>query len=404
MKAEGPILESRGLDAGYDGKTVVKNICVEALKGQTLCLLGPNGSGKSTVLRTLSGLLAPVHGAVYIRGGRIERMKPVDKAKNLAVVLTESLSIPMTSVFEIVAAGRTPHTGFFGKLSEEDTRVVNEALDTVGAASLAGREYYSLSDGEKQKVMIARALSQEPRLIILDEPTSHLDLKHKIEVMRILNRLSRERGLTVILAMHDIDIALKTCEYVFWVKDGAVSAAGKPEDLPGGEALNGLYGIDDAFYDTLLGGVELCNELPPVVFIAAGGGTGTPLYRAVSRIGAGIATGILHRNDIDCRIAENMHLTIVAEDSFKRIGSDRVSEAWRLMREAALVVDAAFPVGDFNGENIALLRRATSSGLRCVSLRSGTDLQTVYGEASGSVERVESVGGVSKALESLTGV
>jgi iron complex transport system ATP-binding protein len=279
---------------------------------------------------------------------------------------------------------------------------VNEALDTVGAASLAGREYYSLSDGEKQKVMIARALSQEPRLIILDEPTSHLDLKHKIEVMRILNRLSRERGLTVILAMHDIDIALKTCEYVFWVKDGAVSAAGKPEDLPGGEALNGLYGIDDAFYDTLLGGVELCNELPPVVFIAAGGGTGTPLYRAVSRIGAGIATGILHRNDIDCRIAENMRLTIVAEDSFKRIGSDRVSEAWRLMREAALVVDAAFPVGDFNGENIALLRRAASSGLRCVSLRSGTDLQTVYGEASGSVERVESVGGVSKALESLT--
>ncbi|MDR0685018.1 MAG: ABC transporter ATP-binding protein [Spirochaetaceae bacterium] len=401
MKADPAILETSGLEAGYDGRTVVKNISLRALRGQTLCLLGPNGSGKSTILRTLAGLLEPVHGAVYVCGGRIERMKPVDKAKSLAVVLTESLSIPMTSVFEIAAMGRTPHTGFFGKLSDEDIHVVNEALETAGAASLAGREFFSLSDGEKQKVMIARALAQQPRLLILDEPTSHLDIRHKIEVMRILARLSRERSLTVILAMHDIDIALKACEYVLLVKDGEISAAGKPEDLLDDTALNRLYGIEDAFYDTLLGGTELRNELPPRVFIVAGAGTGAPLYRAVSRMGLGIATGILHRNDIDCRIAEDMNLTVVAEDSFMPIRAEISGAAWTLMRDTGVVVDSAFPIGDFNSENISLLRRAASSGLRCVSLRPAGSLQALYRDAAASVTRVDDSGGIANTLLSL---
>ena len=401
MKADPPVLETSGLEAGYDGRTVVKNISLKALRGQTLCLLGPNGSGKSTILRTLAGLLEPVHGAVYVCGGRIERMKPVDKAKSLAVVLTESLSIPMTSVFEIAAMGRTPHTGFFGKLSDEDIRVVNEALETAGAASLAGREFFSLSDGEKQKVMIARALAQQPRLLILDEPTSHLDIRHKIEVMRILARLSRERSLTVILAMHDIDIALKACEYVLLVRDGEISAAGKPEDLLDDTALNRLYGIEDAFYDTLLGGTELRNELPPRVFIVAGAGTGAPLYRAVSRMGLGIATGILHRNDIDCRIAEDMDLTVVAEDSFMPIRAEISGAAWTLMRDTGVVVDSGFPAGDFNGENISLLRRAASSGLRCVSLRPAESLQALYGDAAASVTRVDDSCGIANTLLSL---
>jgi iron complex transport system ATP-binding protein len=249
--------------------------------------------------------------------------------------------------------------------------------------------------------MIARALAQEPRLIILDEPTSHLDIRHKVEVMGILNRLSRERSLTVILAMHDIDIALKACQYVLLVKDGEVSAAEKPEDMMDGTTLNRLYGIEAAFYDSLLGGTELCNELPPSLFIVAGAGAGTPLYRLVSRMGLGIATGILHRNDIDCRIAQDMRLTLVAEDSFKRIGEERSGEAWRLMRDTGLVVDAAFPVGDFNGENAALLRRAASSGIRCVSLRKGEDFQAVYGDAALNVERAESPGGITKMLASL---
>jgi iron complex transport system ATP-binding protein len=402
MKAETPVpppvIAARGLDSGYDGKAIVKNIDIEAFRGQILCLLGPNGSGKSTILRTLAGLLEPVHGAVYVNGGRIEKMKHEDKAKTIAVSLTESLSIPMTSVFEITAMGRIPHTGFFGSLSKEDVRIVNEALETAGAASLASREYYSLSDGEKQKVMIARALAQSPRLIILDEPTSHLDIKHKIEVMRILNGLSRERRLTVILALHDIDIALKTAQYVLLVKDGAVSAVYSPEDLERGTAINELYGIEGASYDTLLGGVELCNRLPPRIFIAAGAGTGTPLYRMASRLGIGTATGILHRNDIDCRIAEDMRLSVVAEESFSRIGEDRVDEAWRLMRNAEFVVDAAFPVGDLNGENAALLRRAASSGLRCVSLRPDPDFYALYGEAALNVKRAENLNGVFESV------
>jgi iron complex transport system ATP-binding protein len=293
-------------------------------------------------------------------------MRPDRKAKTMAVVLTERLSIPMASVFEVAAMGRTPHTGFFGNLSPDDRRIVNECLEVVGADTLAGREYYSLSDGEKQKVMIARALAQQPALIILDEPTSHLDIKHKIEVIRILNRLSRERGLSVILALHDIDIALKGCEYVLLVKDGRIRAAGSPEDVMTSASLNDLYGIEGAVYDSLLGGAEFCNELPPQVFIVAGGGTGAPLYRMISRMGLGIATGVLHRNDIDFRIASDMRLTVVAEDSFNAIGPDKSREAWRLMQAATVIVDSGFPVGETNRENAALLRRAAEAGLRCI--------------------------------------
>jgi iron complex transport system ATP-binding protein len=379
MKTDAPVIESRGLDVGYNGTSVIAGVNIEAMRGQVICLLGPNGSGKTTILRTLAGLLEPVRGAVYLRGSLLEKMKPADKAKNVAAAFTETISIPFASVFEIVAMGRTPHTGFFGKLSAEDKRLIHESLELTGASPLAGRKYSSLSDGEKQRVMIARALAQQTGVIILDEPTSHLDIKHKIEVLRILNRLSRERGLTVILALHDIDIALKICEYAVIVKDGRIAASGSPEDVIDKTSLNRIYGIEGAFYDSLLGGIELCNETPPRIFVLAGAGAGIPVYRMASRMGVGVATGILHRNDIDCRVAENMRLTVIAEDSFKAIRKSKVSEAWEIMRKADFVVDSGFPTGDFNRENIMLFRRAAISGIRCVSLRDEEELRTVYG-------------------------
>jgi iron complex transport system ATP-binding protein len=379
MKPDSPILESRGLSVGYNGISVIEDINIKALRGQVICLLGPNGSGKSTILRTLAGLLEPVRGAVYVSGNRLEKIKPADKAKSIAAAFTETISAQFASVFELAAMGRTPHTGFFGKLTAEDRRVVNESLELAGAARLAGRKYSSLSDGEKQKVIIARALAQQPGVIILDEPTSHLDIKHKIEALRILNRLSRERGLTVILSLHDIDIALKACEYVILVNNGRISAAGSPEDLIDKINLNSIFGIEGAFYDSLLGGIELCDNIPPRVFIIAGAGTGAPIYRMASRLGIGAATGILHKNDIDYRIAEDMRLSIVAEDSFKPISENKTREAWKLMNETDFIVDSGFPTGDFNRENVMLFRRAALSGLRCISMRGEEESLSVYG-------------------------
>ena len=183
---------TENLQVGYDHRVVVDGVEVQAVKGKMICLLGPNGAGKSTILRTLSGMLAPVRGTVYLDGEKVTQMEKSTLARKMAVVLTERLSPGMMTAFEIAAMGRHPYTGFFGKLKEEDKAIVMESLRSVNAENLAFRYYEELSDGEKQKVMIARALAQQPELIVLDEPTSHLDIRHRIEVVNILGKLCRE--------------------------------------------------------------------------------------------------------------------------------------------------------------------------------------------------------------------
>ena len=212
------IVNAVQVNAGYENKTVVEGVNLEGLKGQMICLLGPNGAGKNTILRTLSGLLAPVSGTVQIGGTDISSLRENALAKKLAVVLTEQSAPALMTVYELVSMGRYPHTNFWGKLEKEDYEVINGAFEQVGVEHLAERYYSELSDGEKQKVMIARALVQQPELIILDEPTSHLDIHHKVEIIQILNNLCRTLGITAILSLHDIDLAAKGCQTLLMVR------------------------------------------------------------------------------------------------------------------------------------------------------------------------------------------
>jgi len=393
------VISAHGLDAGYDRKTVVSGVEINALKGQVICLIGPNGAGKSTILRTLAGMLAPVGGAVYIGGNDIRSIKPNDLAKQMAVVLTEHLNVNMTTAYEIASMGRIPYTGFFGRLNADDHRIVRECMQIVGATELAERDFTSLSDGEKQKIMIARALAQEPELIILDEPTSHLDIKHKIEILRILNRLSAVNGVTVVLALHDLDIAVKNCQFVLLIKDGKVVAQGRPEEIIGKDTIGDLYSIEGAVFNSVMGSLEVCNEKAPEVFVASGAGTGTPVFRLLSRMGYGIATGVLHKNDIDCFVAESMKLTVISERSFEPVSEASRAAAEACLRNAAFVVDTNFPVGTYNRCNIEMLHSA--SGSRPVlSMRSAEEIERLYGKES-KVIRVSSAGQLQECIEAL---
>jgi iron complex transport system ATP-binding protein len=376
------VLSTEGLDAGYGKTAVVKDLDLNALRGQTICLIGPNGSGKTTVLRTLAGILAPLKGAVYIGRQEMGRIKPAEKAKQLALVLTERLNVNMTTAREIAAMGRSPHTDFLGRLSPEDHRIVDEALETVGALDLGERNFTSLSDGEKQKVLIARALAQEPELVILDEPTSHLDIRHKIEVIQILNRLSRERGMTVIMALHDIDIAAKNCQILLLVKNGKVLAQGKPEDIIGENTIGELYDIEGAAFDAVTGALEVCNEKAPEIFAAAGAGTGSAVYRILSRLGYGIATGILQENDIDYRVASSMRLYTIAEKPFEPISAAAEERARKKMEEAKFIIDCGFPLGKFNRVNGVLLGEAVAKGFPVISLRRSPETEKLWGKAA----------------------
>ena len=379
------ILRTVRLDVGYEGKAVISGVEIEALRGQTICLIGPNGAGKSTILRTLSGMLAPVEGTVYIKGEDLRTVKISALSRTMAVVLTEKRNMDMTTAYEVAAMGRM--------LEESEHRIIRECMAVVGAAGLAKREYHSLSDGEKQKVMIARALAQEPELMILDEPTSHLDIRHKVEVVGILSRMAKERGMTVILALHDVDLAVKGCQYALLVRDGEIAAQGRPEDIVQENTITDLYQISGASYNALLGCMELHNNNPISAFVSAGAGRGTPVYRALSRMGIGTATGILFENEVDCCIARSMQLKAVVQKPFTPIGEEQIAEAAGLIRQCRYAIDSGFPAGPYCQASLDLLREAK----QVFTFRKPEECRGLYGSAA--VCFVDSIARLQRELE-----
>jgi len=376
------ILSAEGLSVGYDKKTVVSGIDIKAAKGQVICLLGANGAGKSTVLRTLSGLLAPVSGAVYIDGENVREIKRKDLARRLSLVLTEQPAPSLTTVYELAAMGRTPYTDFLGRLSDDDRIIIDEALAQTGSLPLKDRIFGELSDGEKQKVMISRALVQQPELIILDEPTSHLDIKHKIEIIRILQKLANEKEITCILSLHDIDLALKCCSAVMLVKDGKIAACGAPEDIAEKGIIDELYGIENASFFETTGAVELKGADKNDVFIAGGGGTATPLLRSLARLGCGISCGIIHENDVDFYSAKTICSAVASEKPFCTISQETVSEAQKLISEAKCVIDSGFPVGETNAACVQLIGYAAALGKPVMSLRGAEECKRLFGNTA----------------------
>lgn len=195
------------LTIGYRGHRVVEDISLSLPCGRLVCLLGPNGAGKSTLLRTLCGFQPPIEGTVTISGSDITTMSAAEVARLVSVVLTDRPLTPSLTAAEMVGMGRAPYTGFWGRLSDDDHRLVSEAMQTVGIAPLATRRMGQLSDGERQKVMIAKALAQHTPVIVLDEPTAFLDYPSKVAVMKTLARLAHDEGKTILMSTHDLELA-----------------------------------------------------------------------------------------------------------------------------------------------------------------------------------------------------
>lgn len=195
------------LTVGYRGHRVVEDISLSLPCGRLVCLLGPNGAGKSTLLRTLCGFQPPIAGTVTISGSDISTMSAAEVARLVSVVLTDRPLTPSLTAAEMVGMGRAPYTGFWGRLSDDDRRLVSEAMQTVGIDSLATRRMGQLSDGERQKVMIAKALAQHTPVIVLDEPTAFLDYPSKVAIMKTLARLAHDEGKTILMSTHDLELA-----------------------------------------------------------------------------------------------------------------------------------------------------------------------------------------------------
>ncbi len=384
------IIRTDSLAVGYGSKVVVDQVNLEALKGQIVCLLGPNGSGKTTILRTLAGFLSPLKGSILLKGQEFSGIDQRKLAKLLAVVLTDRPAPGLITVFEVAAMGRYPHTGFFGRLTTKDIKITMEALSMVNAENLAQRYFSELSDGEKQKVMIARAIVQEPELIILDEPTIHLDVKHKLEVISILKQMSQEKQITVILSLHEIDLALKSSDTVILVKDGKIMDYGCPEDVLSGEVIEKLYDIDMAHYSDQLGTIELCNQAKNLAFILGGGGSGSRLYRALNKHGYEILTGIVHQSDLDYFVAKSIGASIISEKPFEIIRKETYAAALNTLKKVDTVIDAGFVIGKSNERNLVLLVEAVRMKKSIYSLRQEKETRKLFQQLSADqyIERI----------------
>lgn len=377
MKA---LLKAVGLNVGYNKKAMISDIDLDAMRGQVICLLGPNGAGKSTILKTLSGLLAPVSGRVELDGEDISKTKKRDVSKRLSVVMTEQPSLMMTTVYELVSMGRTPYTDYLGRLSEEDRRIVDDALKTTDIDGLRDRYFSELSDGEKQKALIARALVQQPDVMILDEPTSHLDIRYKIEVIRLLQRLANEQGITCILSLHDIDLAIKGCQTIMLVNGGRIVDIGSPEDIIKSGVIGRLYNIRGGGYNELLGSVELRASGGKDVFVVAGNGTGVSICRALARNCLGAGSGVLHENDKDYEAAAVICGETIYERAFEPISAEKLRQAKKAALCYRYTVDSGFPAGSGNRGNIDLLKAVITAGKTVFSLRPKDQSRELFGE------------------------
>lgn len=203
------MIELKNLSTGYGRHTVSANLNATLQSGRLTCLLGPNGVGKSTLLRTLCGFQPPLEGRMEMDGKDMAQLSRKEMSRSIGVVLTERPDVTDMRASDMVALGRTPYTGFWGTLGKEDRNRVDEAMQLVGITHLAHRMIHTLSDGERQKVMIAKALAQQTPVILLDEPTAFLDFPSKVETMRLLHRLAHESGKTVFLSTHDLETAIQ---------------------------------------------------------------------------------------------------------------------------------------------------------------------------------------------------
>ena len=247
-----PTIQIESLSTGYRGKNnvtiVARDINATIQGGQLTCLLGPNGAGKSTLLRTLSAFLPPVSGNITIMGRDLKDYSDKELAKTIGVVLTEKTDLRNMSVEDLIGLGRSPYTGFWGTLHEDDRRVVSEAIEMVGIGPLKDRMIQTLSDGERQKVMIAKALAQQTPVIFLDEPTAFLDFP-KVEIMQLLHTLSRTTGKTIFLSTHDLELALQIADTIWLMDKEKGVMIGTPQELASNGSLKDFFSQRDIKFD-----------------------------------------------------------------------------------------------------------------------------------------------------------
>lgn len=343
---------TENMTVGYGKTPLIRQIGIHVRAGEIVTLIGPNGAGKSTILRSVIRQLGLLEGTVYLDGMPMKGMGEREIAKRMSILMTERIHPELMTCEDVVGTGRYPYTGRMGILTAEDRGKVREAMELVHAWDLASRDFSQISDGQKQRILLARAICQDPSVIVLDEPTSFLDIRHKLELLTILKDLVRRKKVAVLMSLHELDLAQKLSDYIVCVKGEYIERCGTPEEIFTSSYITGLYGITKGSYYAEFG----CLEMEPVkgkpqVFVIGGNGSGIPVYRRLQRMGIPFAAGILHENDVDYPIARALASQVISEAPFEPIREETYDRAAEVLASCGQVICCLKEFGTLNDKN-----------------------------------------------------
>jgi len=411
-------LELQQVSAGYNSTPVVAEISFAVSDGQFVGLVGPNGSGKSTVVRVMSRVLRPWAGRVILDDRNLYQLSARQAARRIAVVPQDSGYYFDYTVLEIVLMGRSPHLGRFALEGTRDYAAAEKAMRLTGITHLAARPVTATSGGERQRVAIARSLAQQPRLLVLDEPTAHLDINHQIEVLDLVRALNREQGVAVVVVMHDLNLAAQYCDHMLLLHQGRLLADGSPQQVITAQRVRQAYGAEVTVKSHPLTGrpyFTLLSRLPlpaprdgMTVHLICGAGTGSELMEALIARGYRVSAGVLNVEDSDQQAAERLSLPRAEEAPFSPISQEAREENMRLIAAAQVVILAPIPVGAGNLANIEAALVAARSGKRVIVMTeppvegrdfTGGRAGALQGELA--AEGAEMVSGADQVMERL---
>ncbi|MBK5191441.1 MAG: ABC transporter ATP-binding protein [Methanosarcinales archaeon] len=361
-------LEIKDVDAYYGSVQVLEGVDFSAAKGELLGIIGPNGSGKTTLLRAIARILKPKTGAILLDGKQVMQMKDKEFSRKFAAVPQDTTIQFDFSALDVVLMGRNPHLGRLELESEKDIDIARRCMELTNCWHLAERPVTELSGGERQLVIIARALTQEPKVLLLDEPTSHLDINYQIEIMGLLKHLTVHEGLIIIAVIHDLNLAAQYCDRLALLRDGKIVSIGTQYEVLTAENIKTAFGADvivkrhevtnQCYVSPIPSSIKRqteaahANNADKTIHLICGGGAGASLMYLLSEHGYNVTAGVVNLLDTDCEVAQLLNIPVVTEAPFSPITEDTFSAHIKLIEKADVVVLCNIPVGFGNLKNI----------------------------------------------------
>ena len=364
MKTQKPYyITTEKISVGYDGKPLIEEVEIALRKGEILTLLGPNGAGKSTILKSIARQLSLIAGTVRLDGEDMRTLTGAELSKKMAVVMTKRLRGELMTCEDVVATGRYPYTGRFSVLRAEDHAAVQNAMELVQVAEIGDSLFDRISDGQRQRVMLARAICQDTAILVLDEPTSYLDIRYKLDILNSIRKLARERNIAVIMSLHELDLVQKVSDMVACVDGTTVSHIGPPEEIFQGSLVQKLYGIEEKNFDSMLGIMQMPgNKAAPNVFVIGGGGAAIPTYYRLQREHIPFAAGILFENDVEYPVATALASKVITAKAFYPMEEAQLEEAKKILTGCETCICTCENFGPYNMLNKELRRFAEEQG------------------------------------------